>query len=89
MWRNLLKCPSRFATSNIPITPVENTCVFAAFQASDSAINLHIAFDRYKDQVNDLKRHKVEVYIYVKGLINTYCNTNTLYNCVGDKVTTP
>ena len=37
---------------------VENTCVFAAFQASDSAVNLHTALDRYKDQVNNLNRTK-------------------------------
>ena len=37
---------------------VVNTCVFAAFQASDSAINLHIALDWYKDQVNNLNGTK-------------------------------
>ena len=31
-----------------------NTCVFACFEASDTRCNLHLAMDRYKEQVNDL-----------------------------------
>ena len=34
---------------------VDNTCVFVAYQAGDSVHNLHIALDRYKDQVKDLQ----------------------------------
>ena len=51
---------------------IENTCVFAAFQASDSAVNLHIALDRFKDQVNNLNGTKW------RYIINTY---KMLYNC--------
>ena len=36
-----------FQIHNVPHpNSVENTCVFAAFQANDSTINLHIALDR-------------------------------------------
>ena len=31
-----------------------NTCVFVAFEATDSRCNLHVAMDRYKAQVKDL-----------------------------------
>lgn len=34
---------------------IHNTCVFLAFEASDSVLNLHVALDRYKDQVDDLQ----------------------------------
>ena len=34
---------------------IHNTCVFLAFQASDSVFNLNVALDRYKDQVEDLQ----------------------------------
>ena len=43
---------------------VENTCVFAPFQASDSAVNLHIALDWFKDQMNNFEQHEVEVYTH-------------------------
>ena len=46
-----------FQICNVPqLNSAENTCVFA--EASDSAINLHIALDRYKDQVNNLNGTK-------------------------------
>ena len=35
---------------------IQNTCVFVAFQASDSPFNLHICMDRYSDQIDDLQR---------------------------------
>ena len=48
-----------FQICNVPHpNSVENTCVFAAFEASDSALNLHIALDRYKDQVNNFNGTK-------------------------------
>ena len=34
---------------------VHNTCVFCCFEADDTVTNLHIAFDRYKDQVANLQ----------------------------------
>ena len=34
---------------------VSNTCVFVAYQASDTTFNLHIALDRYSDQIIDLQ----------------------------------
>lgn len=33
-----------------------NTIVLCAFQASDSAVNLHIALDRYKDQLDTISK---------------------------------
>ena len=46
-----------FQISNVPLpNSVENTCVFAAFQAT--AVNLHTPFNRYKDQVNNLNGTK-------------------------------
>lgn len=32
-----------------------NTCVFAVYEGPDSKVNLHIALDRYKAQVEELK----------------------------------
>lgn len=34
---------------------IENTCVFAVFNASDTPANLHIALQRYREQVSDLQ----------------------------------
>eukprot|EP00731_Ephydatia_muelleri_P002365 Em0001g2365a len=34
---------------------VHNTCVFCCFEADDTVTNLHIALDRYKDQVSHLQ----------------------------------
>ena len=35
---------------------VTNTCVFVAYEASDSKTNLHLSLDAYKSQVDDLKK---------------------------------
>ena len=37
---------------------VQNTCVFCCFAAGDSFANLHIALDRYKEQVRHLQAMK-------------------------------
>lgn len=37
---------------------VKNTCVFAAFEAPDSATNVHVALERYSDQISELTRVK-------------------------------
>ena len=34
---------------------VKNTCIFAAFQAGDTITNLHVALDRYQEQVNTIE----------------------------------
>ena len=48
-----------FQICNVPHpNSVQNTSVITAFQAGDSAINLHVALDRYKDQVKDLNGMK-------------------------------
>ena len=37
---------------------VQNTCVFCCYEASDTVTNLHIAHDRYKDQITHLQGMK-------------------------------
>ena len=37
---------------------INNTCVFTAFQAPDTITNMHVALDRYKDQLTDLQKTK-------------------------------
>ncbi len=45
-----------FQILNVPHpNSIHNTCVFAIFQASDSPTNLHIALDRYQEQVDQLE----------------------------------
>ena len=63
-----------FQICNVPHpNSVENTCVFASFQASDSAINLHIALDLLKDQVNNFNG--------TKWSFNCNTNTNVIQLC--------
>ncbi len=45
-----------FQLLNVPKpNSVNNTCVFSAFQASDTVNNLHVALDQYTDQVAELQ----------------------------------
>lgn len=37
---------------------IGNTCVFTAFQATDSITNLHVALDRYRDQLTEVQETK-------------------------------
>ena len=37
---------------------VRNSCVFSLFEASDSANNLHIALDQYRDDISHLQTTK-------------------------------
>ena len=32
----------------------QNTCVFSIFEAGDSTLNMHVALDRYKDDIEGL-----------------------------------
>jgi len=34
---------------------VKNTCIVAAFQAGDTITNLHVALNRYQEQVNRIE----------------------------------
>ena len=36
----------------------QNTCVFTMFEASDTTVNLHVALDRYKDDIEGLHGSK-------------------------------
>ena len=45
-----------FQLCNVPRpNSVQNTCVFAVFEARDSPSNLHIALDRYNEQIRALQ----------------------------------
>ena len=46
-----------FQIVNVAAAPnsVHNTCVFCCFEVSDTVTNLHIALDRYTDQVAHLQ----------------------------------
>ena len=39
----------------------QHTCVFCCFEADDNITNLHVALDRFQDQVEELQRIKLEV----------------------------
>lgn len=46
-----------FQIANCPNpNSVNNTCVFAAFEATDTVCNLHVALDQYKTQIDDLQK---------------------------------
>lgn len=48
-----------FQIVNVPApNSIFNTCVFCCFMAGDSTTNLHVALDRYKDQVTRLQGMK-------------------------------
>ena len=45
-----------FQIVNVPFPNApENTCIFSAFEASDSIQNLHIALEQFTDQVDNLQ----------------------------------
>lgn len=50
-----MKINFQIANCPHPNSPV-NTVVFAAFEAPDSKNNLHVAIDRYRPQVDALKK---------------------------------
>ena len=35
---------------------IRNSCVFAVFEATDSAFNLHLALDQYRQSISDLQK---------------------------------
>ena len=45
-----------FQLCNVPHpNSIQNTCVFAVFEAKDTPTNLHIALDRYREQITSLQ----------------------------------
>ena len=57
---------------------VQNTCVFAAFEAPDSATNVRVATARYRDQVSDLAGSKwryIHVYVVQDRQALTLCTS--------------
>ena len=47
-----------FQLCNVPKpNSPENTCLFCVFEAPDSYVNLHIALDRYRVQVDQVQAH--------------------------------
>ena len=48
-----------FQIVNVPSpNSPQNTCVFCCFEADDNITNLHVALDRYQDQVAELQTIK-------------------------------
>ena len=48
-----------FQIVNVPLPNCpQNTCVFCCFEADDNITNLHVALDRFQDQVEELQRIK-------------------------------
>ena len=46
-----------FQIVNVPHpNGIRNTCVFSVFEAVDTVTNLHVALDRYKDQITELQK---------------------------------
>ena len=46
-----------FRIVNVPHpNSIDNTCVFSVFEAVDTVTNLHVALDRYKDQITELQK---------------------------------
>ena len=43
----------QIATTQTP-NSVNNTCVFTCFEASDTLSNLHVALDRFRDEVANI-----------------------------------
>ena len=44
-----------FQVCNVPHpNSVKNSCVFAIFQAPDTPTNLHVAFESFRPQINEL-----------------------------------
>lgn len=63
---------------------IYNTVVFCAFEASDTSSNLHIALDRYSQQIRDLKDLKWQ-YVYSENeqnKISTYTPYSRLFSLV-------
>ncbi|KAL5509517.1 hypothetical protein EMCRGX_G004906 [Ephydatia muelleri] len=72
---------------------VNNTCVFCCFEADDSYTNLHIALERYKEQVEHLQRmtwrslHSIHThhqkYLASGGVRKT---AQQFYNCICEPI---
>ena len=51
---NSVKISFQICNTSSP-NSVQNTCVFSVFEARDTPVNLHIALDRYHEQIESLK----------------------------------
>ena len=48
-----------FQVANVQcVNSPKNTYVFCCFEANDSVMNLHIALDRYRDQLHEMSSNK-------------------------------
>lgn len=55
-----------FQIVNVPNpNSIQNTCVFAAFEAHDSTTNLHITLERYQGPVSLLQSSTWRYYVHV------------------------
>ena len=66
-----------FQICNIPRpNSVQNTVIFSIFEAQDSVVNLHVALDRYSDQIKHL-HSTLWRYIYTGGYMQETICINT------------
>eukprot|EP00731_Ephydatia_muelleri_P009823 Em0005g409a len=62
---------------------VHNTCVFCCFEAGDSVTNLHVALDRFKDQVEHLHGMKWRHYTVKVFICGDYEFLSKIYGLSG------
>eukprot|EP00731_Ephydatia_muelleri_P013186 Em0007g496a len=62
---------------------VHNTCVFCCFEAGDSVTNLHVALDRFKDQVEHLHGMKWRQYTVKIFMCGDYEFLSKMYGLSG------
>ncbi|KAL5463678.1 hypothetical protein EMCRGX_G032597 [Ephydatia muelleri] len=62
---------------------VHNTCVFSCFAAGDSVTNLHVALDRFKDQVEHLHGMKWRQYTVKVFICGDYEFLSKMYGLSG------
>ncbi|KAL5481525.1 hypothetical protein EMCRGX_G021706 [Ephydatia muelleri] len=73
-----------FQIVNVPApNSVHNTCVFCCFEAGDTVTNLHIALDRYKDQVAHLQGMKWRQYTLRLFMCGDYEFITRMYGLSG------
>eukprot|EP00731_Ephydatia_muelleri_P019402 Em0012g227a len=68
------------------IPAIHNTCVFCCFEAGDSVTNLHVALDRFKDQVEHLHGMKWRQYTVKIFMCGDYEFLSKMYGLSGASV---
>ena len=74
-----------FQICNVPRPNlVQNTVIFSIFEARDSVVNLHVALDRYSDQIKHL-HSTLWRYIYTGGYMQE-TGLNNMHQYRGKKI---